>query len=268
MLFVLFCASVVFLAVTARGQSAPHPLATLILTVTAPIQDGVVRIYKGASGLWGRYVGLTGVARENEQLRQEVFRLTLLLSRTRELERENARLAREVGFSRRAPYKVLAARVVAGDPSRCFKCLVLDKGSADGVAPGMAVVTPLGLAGRITHAAPGYSRVILISDPGSALDVRLARSRARGIVQGEGDGPCRMKYALKTSDIKDGDQVVTSGMDRVFPPGLLVGTVTGISLDAEGMFADVMVSPGVDFSLLEEVLVVLSDEQAPEWEAP
>jgi len=123
---------------------------------------------------------------------------------------------------------------------------------------GMAVVSPTGVVGQVVAVTPWSSKVLLVTDPSSGVDVLVQRTRSRGIVSGSlDDGPI-MKYVQRSEDIQEGDRLVTSGLGGVFPKGLFVGTVDEVRKTSFGMFQHVGVSLAVDLSRIEEVLVVSS----------
>jgi rod shape-determining protein MreC len=153
--------------------------------------------------------------------------------------------------------RVCAAEVIGKDPSPWFKTIIIDKGKDDGVGKGMAVVIPEGIAGQIMDVSSRYSKVLLIIDPNSAVDVMVQRTRARGIIKGGPAGRCHIKYVLRKQDVSVGDQIISSGLDGVFPKGLAVGHVSGVIKRNSGIFQEVTVTPHIDFEKLEEVLVVL-----------
>ena len=120
----------------------------------------------------------------------------------------------------------------------------------------MAVLSNQGVVGKIIAVSPHASRVLLIDDHNSALDGFDQRSRARGIVAGVVDDGLILKYIDRSQDIRDGDTVVTSGLDGIFPRGLLVGTIKSVRRGGPGLFLNVSIAPAVDFKGLEQVLVV------------
>ena len=112
------------------------------------------------------------------------------------------------------------------------------------------------MVGKLIAVAPNASRVLLINDHNSGLDAFDQRSRARGIVAGLLDGGLTMKYVDRTEDVKPGDSVVTSGMDGIFPRGLLVGQITRVSQEGPGLFLNIDIQPAADFRKLEQVLIL------------
>jgi rod shape-determining protein MreC len=179
-----------------------------------------------------------------------------------EAEATNRRLQQLLEFRSQAATGGITASIIAASASAWFKSCLLDKGSADGVRKGMAVVTPLGALGRVIEVAPHTAKVLLITDPNSGLDVFVQRTRARGIVSGSlEDGPI-MKYVKHSEDVQVGDRLVTSGLDGVFPKGMLVATVTSVRKQTVGLFQQISVMPAITFDRTEQVLVV-GAEQVP-----
>ena len=155
--------------------------------------------------------------------------------------------SKELKFKKNIDERVLAAEVIAKDPSPWFKTVLIDKGNHDGVEKGMAVVIPEGIAGQTTEVSAHYSKVLLIIDHNSAVDALVQRDRARGIIKGGSAGQCLFKYVLRKHDVVVDDIVVSSGLDGVFPKGLPVGYVSGVIKPKSGIFQEVTVTPYVDF---------------------
>ncbi|ACL05324.1 rod shape-determining protein MreC [Desulfatibacillum aliphaticivorans] len=265
-LFFMFTAVLLPTFGTRGGQE--HPADGVFQVLIAPFQDGVTRISSFVSTTWTNYFALVETARENKELRREVEFLQLIAHECGETRRQNSRLKNLLGFAQDEGGKVVTALVTAEDPSDTFQAIYINRGSIHGVEPGLAVATPLGVVGRIIDVSPYQSKVLLITDPNFAMDARVARTRARGVLEGAADGPCQFKYVMQQEDVSLGDMVVTSGMDKVFPPGISVGVVSRVRKAEQGMFQGIVVTPFVDFSRLEEVLVLLNSEPPPEQEMP
>ena len=145
---------------------------------------------------------------------------------------------------------------VANSASSWFKSCLLDKGSADGVGKGMAVITPLGVVGQVVAVTPRTAKVLLLTDPNSGIDVLVQRTRARGIVSGTLDNGTVLKYVKRSEDVQEGDRLITAGTDGVFPKGMLVGIVIRASQPQIGLFQSIELLPAVQPARVEEVLVV------------
>jgi rod shape-determining protein MreC len=120
----------------------------------------------------------------------------------------------------------------------------------------MAVVTSEGVVGRVIEVSLHTAKVLLITDPNSAMDVIVQRSRTQGIMEGKVEEVCVLKYVQKNEDVQVGDKVITSGLGGIFPKGLVTGTVTKVERKRPGIFQYIEVTPSVDFSRLEEVLIL------------
>jgi rod shape-determining protein MreC len=194
-----------------------------------------------------------------------VTALELEQQRLREVEGEAVRLRKLLGFAEQpGERRYVGARVIGVRLATVGRqLLTVDRGSDDGVAPMMPVVVAEGVVGRV-HAVAGHSAdVLVLTDLNSSVAVRVERTRARANVRGMGKPDlCRLDYALRVEDVIEGDPLVTSGTDGVFPRGLPVGKVTQLDRRQHGLFLDARVVPAVDVTRLEEVLVLTS------WERP
>ncbi len=150
----------------------------------------------------------------------------------------------------------MAANVIGSDASGISRTLILASGTDEGLRAGMAVIANQGVVGKIIAVSPHASRVLLINDHNSALDGFDQRTRARGIVAGLVDDGVILKYADRSQDIKVGDTIVTSGLDGIFPRGLLVGTIQSVRREGPGLFLGVKITPAVDFRQLEQVMIL------------
>jgi len=239
------------------------PLRGYAAIVFRPVYATVDFLHRSIISLWGGYVALTGVARENEELRREVATLRETIRLTREDQFENRRLKNLLGFSETIATRTVGARVVGHDVSPWFQGLFIDVGGEAGVEPGMAVVTPGGGVGRIHKVYRGLSEVILLTDGRFAADVIIERSRVRAIAEGTGGNVCSLKYVSPTQDVVAGDRVLFSGFDGSMPKGIFLGTVVSAQRPREGLFQHIRVVSAVNFLAVEEVLVVLTRPAIP-----
>jgi rod shape-determining protein MreC len=230
---------------------------SLVVGITSPVQKAVWGIIGGVGSLWRGYFYLVGLERENQALKRELQELKLQMNRYREADLANERLRALLNFKKSIATPLLPAQLVAFDPSGWFQTILIDKGRNDGVVQDMAVVSSEGLVGRIIGVGNHHAKVLLILDGNSAVDAYIQRSRARGVLVGLGLELCLLKYVQRNEDVQVGDQVISSGMGGVFPKGLLVGTVQEVVRGSSGLFQRVEVEPAVNFSRLEEVLVVI-----------
>jgi len=168
---------------------------------------------------------------------------------------QNKRLKKLLNFKEIPSYPVVPANVIGGSPSMLrSEVIIVDRGSSDGISRGMPVASSEGIVGKVLTVGDKSSEVLLITDPVSAIDAFVHRTRVRCIVKGSGGG-CTMEYIEQNSDISVGDKVISSGKEGFFPKGVVVGTITDI--ETKGSFLSAKVSPFVDLDSLEEVVIIL-----------
>lgn len=255
-LVVLVAATLLLLSLSSRRPYPGHGPGRVAISIVAPFQQLIVSTTRFSRRVWDHYFYLATVAQENDRLRKELHKASLQKNRLEETDLANRRLRRLLGLTRRIDRPMIAAEVVGKDPSPWFQSVLVSKGRSDGVARGMPVVGPEGVVGVVVEAAAHYAKVMLITDPNSAVDALIQDSRARGIIKGGTSGRCAFKYVLRKHDLRVGDKVVSSGMDGVFPKGLPIGRVNEIIKQDAGIFQQVTVTPIEDFERLEEVLVI------------
>ncbi|HQU71635.1 MAG: rod shape-determining protein MreC [Calditrichaeota bacterium] len=198
------------------------------------------------------------VMKENETLKAENFDLRMTRQQMRELYHENQRLKEMLDFSERASLKYLLARVVGSGPETGIRTFILNVGSDDGVGENMAVVNPDGLVGKIKAVTPGQSQVQTLLDPNFFVSARLEASRVVGDVGGGGDFELALNHIPTNIPVEPGELVLTSGMSRIYHPGLKIGVVTEIKEDTRDLFQEILIRPSVNFRSVEEVFVVLT----------
>lgn len=260
---VLLVVSFVFLALSSR-KTLPDSSAssTLSLPVVGPLQQRARNFFSAISSVWQTYFYSVRQAREAEDLRSALALAKQKENYYQELAMANERLRQFLNFAEDEIGAVLVAEVVGKDPSPWFKSFVINRGAADGVRLGLPVVAPDGIVGQIIEVTGRYSRVLLITDRMSGVDALIQRTRARGVVNGEGGAVCSFSYVLRRQDIQKNDVIVSSGLDRVYPKGLRVGTVEGFEQNDDGLFQKIEVQPYVDFDRIEEVMILLAPEDA------
>lgn len=257
----LLLVSLLIFSVSIRSQPYRDPVGHLVLDALAPFQAVFSWLGRSVGRTWTGYVDLVGARHDNEVLQNRVAGLESELVRLGELERENARLNGLLDLRGQLGGTAYGARVIARDPGPLSMTLTIDRGERDHVRRGMAVVAPQGVVGQVSEASYAAARVVLLTDHNSGVDAVVQRTRARGIVQGGTDGSCSMNYLSRDADVAVGDIVVTSGLDRVFPKGIVVGEVAEVGRRHRGLLQAAVVRPSVELDRLEEVLVV--DAVAP-----
>jgi len=242
-----------------------------VIWLTAPIEKAVAWTVTGALTGWQRYVGLRGAEDRARELSREVNRFRMEEQQLLQDRAEVERLRRLVGLAQATSQRTYqGARVVGIQLAPTgLQLLVVDRGEKDGVVRGKPVVTADGVVGRVHSAGPHSAEVLVVADRNSSIAVRVDRTRARANVRGLGKpGASKLDFALRSDDVIEGDLLVTSGTDGVFPRGIPVGKVSQLKKVGAGLFLDAMVMPAVDVTRVEEVLVVTSWEATPAEEPP
>lgn len=262
---ILIVIAVIMLSYNTRHRQAGSQtdgfFRKLVLEAAAPFQKLMHISSTGISESWEQYVSLVGVVEENKKLENTISELEAELLRYKEGHLEAQRLAKILALRESLTYDFIAARVIAKEQAALSKIVIIDKGSFDGLRSGMPVVSSAGLVGRLIDVSWNVAKVLLIIDENSNVDVMLQRTRAQGIFSGMGYRGGVLKYITKNQDIAEGDEVISSGMGGVFPKGLMIGRVSFVEkLDME-LFLKIRVAPYVDFSKLEEVLVLVAEEK-------
>ena len=251
--------SLYIVSAAARGQLKSDPVGPVLMWLFRPLQVGVQLATGWIQELQESYVTLSAYKAENDRLRSRIQTLEIERNNWLEAEATNRRLQQLLEFRSHLPAGSVTASIIANSASTWFQSCLLDKGSDDRVRKGMAVVTPLGVVGQVVSVTPRSAKVLLITDPNSGVDVLVQRTRARGIVSGSLENGPVLKYVKRSEDIQVGDRLVTSGLDGIFPKGVMVGTVVKVRKQNLGLFQYIEVMPAVHSGRVEEVMVVNND---------
>ncbi|PKN18065.1 MAG: rod shape-determining protein MreC [Deltaproteobacteria bacterium HGW-Deltaproteobacteria-6] len=257
---VVVAAALVLLSYSLKYDSGAGVVKKLVLEAATPVQRLFNASIEGVENAWLRYIHLVGLEEDNRSLKNKIAALQAELILYKEGYLEAQRLKKLLSLLEDRQYKFTAARVIAKEQAALSKTLWIDKGSAHGLKSGMPVLVPPGLIGRLTDVSWHSSKVLLLIDENSNVDVLIQRTRVQGIVRGAGSRGCVVRYISKVQDVKEGDVVVTSGMSNIFPKGLLIGKVSHVDRMDVGLFLQIRVAPFVDFSMLEEVLVLTTGQ--------
>lgn len=245
-----------FLSTGHKGRE-PDVVDRALLGLSSPLQNGATALLEGVRDGFFGYVALRGAHEEAAQCRAELSVARAELNTLKEAGLENERLKKVLAYADGTATQEVHARVVGLNPSPQFISVRLNKGESDGVKKGMPVVTPDGVVGQVARATGGYADVMLLTDPSSRVGVSVQRSRVRGTVTGLGaDRAMSLENVLRADDVQEGDVVITSGTDGIFPAGLVVGRVHAPVRPETAMFLAAQIEPAVDLRRFEEVLVV------------
>jgi rod shape-determining protein MreC len=258
-------AQIILISAQVNSRSGVPVLESVTFGVFAEVQRGAATAVSSVRHVWGSYVGLRQAKAENEQLKQQLAAAQIQLQEQRALADRSRNLTELLQLRDRTNLTTAAAEVIGDAAAPDFRTMTIDKGTRDGLRPDMAVIAPAGVVGRVVVPSVRAAKVQLLIDRNAAAGALIARSRAQGVVVGEGDERLRMEYVSEVADVVKGDLVVTSGIDGIFPKGFVIGAVESVE-KAGGTYKRIVVRPAVDFRSLEEVLVVLTPMPGREGE--
>lgn len=261
LLLAVMVGQIILISAQVNSRSGVPVLETVTFGVFAEIQRTASAIIARVRSVWGGYIALRHVRGENEALRRQVSELQVTLQGQRALAERSRQLQQLLDLRDRSNLLTTAAEVIAAGASPDFRTLTIDKGTGNGLRPDMAVIAPAGVVGRVIMPSARAAKVQLLIDRNAAAGAMIERSRAQGVIVGGGDQALRFEYVAETADVKVGDVVVTSGIDGIYPKGFVVGQVESVERGG-GAYKIIRVRPAVDFSALEEVLVVLTPPAA------
>lgn len=246
------------IALNAGGKTPAdlHWFDRAAITVSAPVQTAIRWSIETAWDGMQSYFFLLRTQENNRDLSLENRKLLNEIAAFQEVAKENDRLREIVSFNAPLEGFKVVAQVIAQDVSPEFRMIRINKGTAQGVRGGMAVVALEGIVGRVIRSGRDFSDVLSLQDSSSAIDALLQRNRVRGVIEGQGGQQLTMKYLRRTDDVQDGDVIVSSGIGGLFPKGLTIGKVVSVKKKNYGITQAVEVIPSVDFNRLEEVTVI------------
>lgn len=267
--------TVFLLAVSAsRGKYNFYWSERIVTVVLAPVEYVMSKIGYAVRQAGTSAGELFSVYQQNQTLKKDNDELRRAITDNTEIVAENVRLKALLDYRKAAPqFDTVVASVIARDPAAWTNIIVINRGTADGIAKDMAVITPRGLVGSVVQAYSGTAKVQLILDPRSAVGglVQRPESRVAAIVEGNAAKPQapKMVNIARDADIIKGDKIITSGFGGIYPKGLLLGEVTDVVNEEGGLLKYAILKPAADFDRLEEVAVIVrSRESAPAPSVP
>lgn len=255
----------VLLAVLNLPDKISHQAKAALRESIAPLQGAVSGFARKVRESFRSIRGIGDAISENRKMAAELVRLRNEVRDLQALDRENIQLRSQLQFFRTSERRLVPCEVIARDITGWWQTIRLGKGTGDGIAPNLAVVSSDGLVGKTVDVSARTSDVLLISDPGCKVAAQVARTGAFGVLEGTGPSEsghviCRMKFINRNMPVLAGDEVVTSGLGGIFPKGLLIGYVDRVVTDETGLFQQADVIPKADLGVLTYAFVV--SEQA------
>jgi rod shape-determining protein MreC len=194
---------------------------------------------------------------QSERLKKEIGFLRQKINSLEEAALENARLKELLSLKQKSSYKVIAASVIGRSPDNWSSVIIINKGRRNGIKRGMVAVNYLGLIGRVIEVTESTGKIMLMNDSNFSVSAIAKRSRQEGLVSGALGSSLIMRYLPKEADVKEHDEVLTSGLTPFYPKGLLIGTVTEIGEEFSGLSRYAIIKPAVELSNIEEVLIIV-----------
>ena len=261
LLLAVVLAHVVLISVQLQSKRGAPLVQSVAFGALAEVQRASSGAVSAVRETWRGWVALHGVVAENDVLKRQLADAAVQLQQERARGARTGVLEQLLDLRESAALDTVAAGIIGASSTAAFRTITIEKGSTSGLRADMAVLAAAGAVGRVVAAGPRASKVQLLIDRNAAAGALDERSRAQGIVIGGGDENLRLEYVPETAEVAVGDRIVTSGIDGIFPPGFVIGQVTIVE-KAGGAYRRVVVRPSVDFSSLEEVLVVRTPADA------
>jgi rod shape-determining protein MreC len=258
MFVVVLVGHLILISAQVQSRSGVPVLEAVTFGFFSRVQGALAAVVDVGRNGWGNYVGLRGARAENAILKQQLAEAEVRLQEQRALAARTVQLQALLDLKTATTLPTIAAEIIAGNPNPGILSVTVDRGSDDGVQADMPVISPKGIVGRVIgRPASHAARVQLIIDPAAAAGALIERNRSGGIVVGvEGDPPLQFQLVSNLADVVPGDVVVTSGSDGVYPKGFPIGQVEK-SERGSGLYRQISVRPAVNYSGLENVLIVL-----------
>ena len=235
---------------------------TIWLEVSSPILKGLKTVCLYLETTKEKYIALQQVKEENIRLKKEISTLKAELAACEEIKKANQRLEALLKFKKKIRYPTLGAKVIGYAPEFLPRMIFIDRGSKDGVGLNFPVVCKDGAVGQVVAVSPHYAKVLLLISNNSHVAVMSERTRTQGIFVGSKINQGEVLYISAEADVKKGDLFITSGMDGIFPKGFRVGQVISVFKSKVSLFQRIVIKTSVDFTKLEEVLVILKPPRA------
>jgi len=240
------------------------PLRRIAAAVVYPLQRIAVAPVAIARRIGEFFVTQSALRAENTRLAAENLSSAAQLQQLKALETENAQLRELIGARKRLEVKVLAAEVLYAARDPFSRKLVVDKGLQHGVEAGQAVVDDRGVVGQVTRVYPWLAEVTLITDKGQFVPVQNLRNGLRAVLSGTGsEGSLELRFIPLNADFQNGDQLATSGIDGVYPPGLPVAEVVNVERNAAQLFARITCKPIAGVASHTQLLIVTARPEVP-----
>ena len=255
-ILVLFVVVLPLLSLNLQNKTLTWYLSPFI-SIASNIQNTYSYFTESIQNTTSLYLNLINIKKENLRLKKEMVKMNAIKVKLTEAQIENKRLGQLLNFKSNIQQQSLAARVIAHDLLfGTHSTIRVNRGTQNGVEVNQSAITPLGAVGVVFHAEKTFSDILVLTDNFSTIDAMVQRSRVRGVIVGK-RGSCTMQYLERTDDVQNGDLIITTGLDNIFPKGIPIGHVTKVQKRGHDISQHVEVEPLINPHNLEEVLIIL-----------
>jgi len=256
---------ILLISAQVNSKSGVPVIESVTFGLFSEVQRGLSGGVLGIRSAWSGYIGLRHAKVENEALKRELAAAQIATQEQRALADRTRGLEKLLDLREHLALQTVAADIIGAAATPDFRTVTIDKGTRDGIRTDMSVIAPAGVVGRLVVPGRRSAKVQLLIDRNAAAGAIIERTRAQGVVVGGGDNRLRLDYMSDVFDVVVGDVVVTSGIDGIYPKGFVIGQVETVER-AGSAYKRIVIKPAVDFSSLEEVLVVVTPTPARESE--
>ncbi|MGH9449032.1 MAG: rod shape-determining protein MreC [Terriglobia bacterium] len=257
LLIAVLLAQIIFLGYQVTRKHKVRLIKVWAVGAFDPFERAARGLTDATAGAVQSIGSVSSVRRKNKQLRQELAEVRAEALQLSEEGAENEQLRALLDLQRRLPLRTVSAAVIAASPGT-GSAIFIDRGTADGLITDQPVITPDGVVGKTVAVFRHTAQVLLITDLSSGAGAMLQKSGDEGVLKGNGEGRCVLNYITNGTLVSPGDRVLTSGLDQIYPKGLLLGTVA--SIHRGNIYAVIAVKPAANMDRLDDVLVVLPDQ--------
>jgi rod shape-determining protein MreC len=254
---------ILLISAQVNSKSGVPVIESVTFGIFSEVQRGLSGGFLGIRRAWSGYVGLRHLKAENDVLKRDLAAAQIAVQEQRALADRTRGLEKLLDLREQTRLSTVAAEIIGAAATPDFRTLTIDKGTRDGIKADMSVIAPAGIVGRLVVPSLRSAKVQLLIDRNAAAGAIIERTRAQGVVVGSGDDRLRLEYMSEVFDVVVGDVVVTSGIDGIYPKGFVIGQIESVER-AGSAYKNISIKPAVDFSALEEVLVVLTPTPARE----
>jgi rod shape-determining protein MreC len=240
-----------------NSRSGVPVIEEVTFGVFSEVQRGLSSAVSGIRHAWSAYADLRQVKSENDELKRQLAAAQVAVQEQRALADRTRGLERLLDMRQHLNLTTTAAEIIGAAATPDFRTVTIDKGTRDGLRSDMAVIAPSGVVGRTVVLSARSAQVQLLVDRNAAAGAIVERTRAQGVIVGGGDERLRLEYVSEVSDVAVGDVVVTSGIDGIYPKGFVIGRIEAVEKSGTA-YKRITVKPAIDFSAIEEVLVVMT----------